>query len=191
MYKTKWEKEKEKGKGFLALVGRGGFRPSWVQVRARARARRPSTAQGRETAQAREKTTSWSRAHVPGRAGGETASATDGAGAKCNIPKKCCQRLIFGAWMWEKGCGPLDAKSESSVVSLLFSRKENPSGGLFPLLPLLGRHPFPPPLPHLAAPLSFSLWLAVLSSHGSPSPWLPPPSRSPPAQQGSRRGGAH
>jgi hypothetical protein len=24
MYKTKWEKEKEKGKGFSALVGRGG-----------------------------------------------------------------------------------------------------------------------------------------------------------------------
>ena len=111
-------------------------------------------------------------------------------GVECNIPKKCCQRLIFGAWMWEKGCGPLDAKSESSVASLLFSRKENPSGGLFPLLPLLGRHPFPP-LPHLAAPLSFSLGLAVLSSHGSPSPRLPPPSRSPPAQQGSRRGGAH
>jgi hypothetical protein len=112
------------------------------------------------------------------------------ATSQCNIPKKCCQRLIFGAWMWEKGCGPLDAKSESSVASLLFSRKENPSGGLFPLLPLLGRQPFPP-LQHLAAPLSFSLGLDALSSHGSPSPWLPPPSRSPPAQQGSRRGGAH
>jgi hypothetical protein len=24
-------------------------------------------------------------------------------GVECNIPKKCCQRLIFGAWMWEKG----------------------------------------------------------------------------------------
>jgi hypothetical protein len=52
----------------------------------------------------------------------------------------------------KKGCGPLDAKSESfvaaksesSVAPLLFSRKENPSGSLFPLLPLLGRHPFPP-----------------------------------------------
>jgi hypothetical protein len=22
----------------------------------------------------------------------------------CNIPKKYCQRLIFGAWLWEKGC---------------------------------------------------------------------------------------
>jgi hypothetical protein len=65
-------------------------------------------------------------------------------GVECNIPKKCCQRLIFGAWMCEKGCGPLDAKSESSEASLLFSRKENPSRSLFPLLPLLGRHPFPP-----------------------------------------------
>jgi hypothetical protein len=66
------------------------------------------------------------------------------------------------------------------VVSLLFSRKENRSGGLFSLLPLFGRHPFPPPLPHLAAPPSFPLGLVVLSSHGSPSPRLPPPSRSPP-----------
>jgi hypothetical protein len=81
--------------------------------------------------------------------------------------------------MWEKGGGPLDAKSESSVASLLFSRKENPSGGLFPLLPLLCRPPFPP-LPHLAAPPSFPLGLDVLSSRGSPSPRLPPPSRSPP-----------
>ena len=32
-------------------------------------------------------------------------------GVECNIPKKCCQRLIFGAWMWGKSCGPLDAKS--------------------------------------------------------------------------------
>jgi hypothetical protein len=74
----------------------------------------------------------------------------------CNIPKKCCQRLIFGAWMWEKGCGPLDAKSESSVASLLFSRKENPSGGPFPLLPLLGRQPFPPPT--LGRPSLLSPW---------------------------------
>jgi hypothetical protein len=36
------------------------------------------------------------------------------------------------------------------------------------------------PLPHLAAPPSFPLGLAILSSHGSPSPRLPPPSRSPP-----------
>jgi hypothetical protein len=50
-------------------------------VQGRARARRPSTAQGRETARAREKTVSWSLAHAPGRAGGETASPADGAGA--------------------------------------------------------------------------------------------------------------
>jgi hypothetical protein len=36
------------------------------------------------------------------------------------------------------------------------------------------------PLPHLAAPPSFPLGLAVHSFHGSPSPRLPPPSRSPP-----------
>jgi hypothetical protein len=30
----------------------------------------------------------------------------------CNIPKKVDQKFIFIAWMWEKGCGPLDAKSE-------------------------------------------------------------------------------
>jgi hypothetical protein len=24
-------------------------------------------------------------------------------GVECNIPNKSCQRLIFGAWMWEKG----------------------------------------------------------------------------------------
>ena len=30
---------------------------------------------------------------------------------ECNIPKKKVdQMLIFVAWMWEKGCGPLDAK---------------------------------------------------------------------------------
>jgi hypothetical protein len=33
-------------------------------------------------------------------------------GVECNIPKNVDQKLIFGAWMWEKGCGPLDAKSE-------------------------------------------------------------------------------
>jgi hypothetical protein len=80
--------------------------------------------------------------------------------------KKCCQRLIFGAWMWEKGCGPLDAKSESYVASLLFSRQENPSGGLLPLLPLLGRHPFPPPS-HTWPPLS-PFPLGWLSSPPSP-----------------------
>ena len=82
-------------------------------------------------------------------------------GVECNIPKKCCQRLIFGAWMWEKGCGPLDAKSESSVASLLFSCKENPSGGLSPFCPYLAATPFPPS--HTWPPLS-SFPLGWLSS---------------------------
>jgi hypothetical protein len=70
--------------------------------------------------------------------------------------------------MWEKGYGPLDAKSESSVASLLFSRKENPSRGLFPLLPLLGRHPFPPPPPTLGRPSLLFPWA------GCPLlPWQP------------------
>ena len=43
------------------------------------------------------------------------------------------------------------------------------------------------PLPHLAAPPSFPLGLAVLSSHGSPSPQLPPPSRSPPSPRSKDR----
>jgi hypothetical protein len=62
-------------------------------------------------------------------------------GVECNIPKKCCQRLIFGAWMWEKGCGPLDAKSESSMASLLFSRKETL---VVAFSPYLAATPFPP-----------------------------------------------
>jgi hypothetical protein len=81
--------------------------------------------------------------------------------------------------MWEKSCGQLDAKSESSVASFLFSRKETLVVAFSPFCPYLAATPFPP-LPHLAAPPPFPLWLAVLSSHGIPSPWLPPPSRSPP-----------
>jgi hypothetical protein len=108
-------------------------------------------------------------------------------GVECNIPKKCCQRLIFGARMWEKGFGPLDAKSESSVALFRFSRKETL---------VLARPPFapswPPPLspPHSWPPLPLSPWLAALSSHGSPSPWLPPPSRSPPRSK-DREGEEH
>jgi hypothetical protein len=84
----------------------------------------------------------------------------------CNIPKKSCQRMIFGAWMWKKGCGSLDAKSESSVASFRFSRKETLAVALFPFCPscppflpthTLGR-PFPsplgwPPSPPMEAPL--------------------------------------
>jgi hypothetical protein len=74
----------------------------------------------------------------------------------CNIPKKCCQRLIFGAWMWEKGCGPLDAKSESSVASFLFSRKETLVVALYPVCPFLAATP---PFPtHTWPPLPLSPW---------------------------------
>jgi hypothetical protein len=70
-------------------------------------------------------------------------------GGKCNIPKKCCQRLIFGAWMWEKDCEPLDANSESSEASFLFSRKETLVAALPPVSPFLAATPLSP---HLAAP---------------------------------------
>jgi hypothetical protein len=49
-----------------------------------------------------------------------------------------------------------------------------------PFCPSVGAPPTAGAPPHLAAPPSFPLGLAVLSSHGSPSPRLPPPSRSPP-----------
>jgi hypothetical protein len=32
--------------------------------------------------------------------------------ARYNIPKNVDKKLIFAAWMLEKGCGPLDATSE-------------------------------------------------------------------------------
>jgi hypothetical protein len=56
----------------------------------------------------------------------------------------------------KKGCGPLDAKSESSVASFRFSRKETLVVP-FPPFALLGR-PFPsplgwPPSPPMEAPL--------------------------------------
>jgi hypothetical protein len=50
---------------------------------------------------------------------------------------------------------------QSHLWCCFFLPQRNPSGGLFPLLPLLGRHPFPPPTL-------------------GPSLWLPPPSISPP-----------
>jgi hypothetical protein len=65
----------------------------------------------------------------------------DGELFPCNIPKKRCQRLIFGAWMWENDFGPLDAKSESSEASFLFSRKET----LVATLPLFPHSWLPPP----------------------------------------------
>jgi hypothetical protein len=32
-------------------------------------------------------------------------------GVECNIPKNVDQKLIFGALMWENGCGPLEVRS--------------------------------------------------------------------------------
>jgi hypothetical protein len=46
--------------------------------------------------------------------------------------------------MWEKGYGPLDAKSESSVVSFRFSRKETLVVTLSPFCPFLAAPPFSP-----------------------------------------------
>jgi hypothetical protein len=68
------------------------------------------------------------------------------------------QKLIFGAWMWEKGCGPLDATSEViwGVVSVL-PQKNLVTAPLFPLswyhppCPTLGR---PSPSPFAGGPLS-------------------------------------
>jgi hypothetical protein len=80
--------------------------------------------------------------------------------------KKCCQRLIFGACMWEKGCGPLDAKSESSVASLLFSRKETLVVAFYPFCPYMAATPFPPS--HTWPPSPRSAW------DGRPLlPWKP------------------
>jgi hypothetical protein len=72
--------------------------------------------------------------------------------------------------MWEKGCGPLDAKSESFVASFRFSRKETLVVALCPFCPFLP--PFPPthtwpPLPLspcLAAPLLPWQLLSIASS---------------------------
>jgi hypothetical protein len=63
-------------------VGREGeFRPSRVQGHTRARARRPSTAHDEKRRGCARKRHRGHEAHAPGRAGGETASAADGAGA--------------------------------------------------------------------------------------------------------------
>jgi hypothetical protein len=77
----------------------------------------------------------------------------------------------------KKGCGPLDAKSESSVASFCFSRKKTLVVAISPFCPSW-LPPFLPP--HTWSPLPLSLCLAALSSHRSPSSRLPPPSRSPP-----------
>ena len=61
--------------------------------------------------------------------------------------------------MWEKGCGELDAKSESSVASFLFSRKETLVVALSPFCPFLAVTPR-----HLAAPLLPWHLLSISSS---------------------------
>jgi hypothetical protein len=82
MHKTKWEKEKEKGKGFSTLVGWGEnsglARCRCARGRERAGPARPKG--GRRHGRARKRRRGHG-AHAPGRVGGETASATDGAGA--------------------------------------------------------------------------------------------------------------
>jgi hypothetical protein len=86
----------------------------------------------------------------------------------CNIPKKVDQKLTFGAWMWEKGCGPVDTTSEViyGVVSVLLLK--NPSGRP-PFFPFLGHHP---PFSHTWPPLPFPFAGRPLSSHGSRPPPL-------------------
>jgi hypothetical protein len=61
--------------------------------------------------------------------------------------------------MWEKGCGLLDAKSESYVASFLFSRKETLVVALSPFCPFLAATP--PLPPHTWSPLPLSPWLAA------------------------------
>jgi hypothetical protein len=81
-----------------------------------------------------------------------------------------CGKRVVGHWML----------SRSHLWRRFFSpAKKTLVVAFSPFCPYLAATPFSP-LPHLAAPPSFPLGLAVLSSHGSPSPRPPPPSRSPP-----------
>jgi hypothetical protein len=59
----------------------------------------------------------------------------------------------------KKGCGPLDAKSESSLASFLFSRKETLVVALSPFCPFLAASPLPPP--HTWPPLPLFPWMAA------------------------------
>jgi hypothetical protein len=85
--------------------------------------------------------------------------------SSCNIPKTFLdQKLIYGAWMWERVVGRWMQMQKSSGASVLFSHKT------------LGGHPFslhplswPPPSP------LFPLVGHPLSSHGCRPPFLPPP----------------
>jgi hypothetical protein len=60
--------------------------------------------------------------------------------------------------MSENGCGLLDAKSESSLASFLFSRKETLVVALSPFCPFLAATPLSP---HTWPPLPLSHWLAA------------------------------
>jgi hypothetical protein len=83
----------------------------------------------------------------------------------CNIPKKVDQKLIFGAWIWERVVGRWMQRQKSSRASVLFSHKTL-GGHPFSLHPpSLGRHP-QPFFPLVGRPLSFD---------GSRPPFLPPP----------------
>jgi hypothetical protein len=50
------------------------------------------------------------------------------------ISPKNDQKLIFGAWMWEKGCEPLDAKSEVIWGVVSFLSQKNLCAPFFPFL---------------------------------------------------------
>jgi hypothetical protein len=71
------------------------------------------------------------------------------------------QKLIFGAWMWERVVGRWMLSQKSYEASFLFSHKKTLGGAPF-FFPFLAA----PSPPHCSRPL--------------PSPLLPPPSKSPP-----------
>jgi hypothetical protein len=64
-------------------------------------------------------------------------------GVECNIPKKVAKGWSSVRGCGKKGCGPLDAKSESSMASFRFSRKETLVVAFSPFA-LLGCPPFSP-----------------------------------------------
>ena len=73
-------------------------------------------------------------------------------GVECNIPKTFLeQKLIYGAWMWERVVGRWMERQESSGASVLFSHKTL-GGHPFSLHPHSWSPPSPPFCPWLAAP---------------------------------------
>jgi hypothetical protein len=91
-----------------------------------------------------------------------------GFGVSGDIPQKTVDLLTFFRWGRE-------LKGECEFWPLISIRWM----GAPPLL-----------LPNWLQPPPPSLALLPIGSRPLPSPWLPPPSRSAPTQQGSRRGGA-